>query len=183
MSAIPSPSTSVPVATLEQLPYLTAIIREGLRLSNGVSSRLQRIAPSEDLVYTTPSKKVYTIPRGTPVGMTGMLMHYDPSLFAEPNSFRPERWTENPGLEKFLVPFSRGSRHCIGINLAYAELYLALATVFRVWGSKECKGEKGYLELWETDDRDWEIVGDGITPLVWKGSKGIRVKVYGNEGS
>lgn len=29
------------------------------------------------------------------------------------------------------MPFSKGSRGCVGINLAYAELYLITAYVFR----------------------------------------------------
>jgi len=177
-AAIPDPSKSTPLSALEQLPYLTACVQEGLRLSNGVSSRLQRIAPDEDLVFTDKkTAKKWTVPRGTPVGMTGLLIHYDESIFPEAKTFRPERWIENPRLDKYLVAFSRGSRQCIGINLAYAELYLALATIFRLYGSEKVKGEQGYLELFETGEKDWEIVGDGITPLVVKESKGIRVKV------
>lgn len=63
--------------------------------------------------------------------------------------------------------------------LAYAELYLALARLFRVYGSREVRGvrDRGVLELWETEHADVEIVGDGITPLVTEGSKGIRIKV------
>lgn len=109
--------------------------------------------------------------------MTSLLIHYDEDVFPEPKVFRPERWIENPRLDKYLVAFSRGSRQCIGINLAYAELYLALASIFRRYGSKEVKGESGYLELFETTDKDWEIVGDGITPLVASDSKGVRVRV------
>ncbi|KAH9002849.1 hypothetical protein EDB83DRAFT_2184826, partial [Lactarius deliciosus] len=33
--------------------------------------------------------------------------------------------------EASLVPFSKGPRSCIGINLAYCELYLVIASVFR----------------------------------------------------
>lgn len=58
---------SIPVATLEQLPYLTGIIREGLRLSPGLATRLARVAPDRDLTYGQ-----WSIPAGTPVGMTGM---------------------------------------------------------------------------------------------------------------
>ncbi len=36
---------------LEQLPYLTSIIMEGLRLSPGVASRLARIYPNRDICY------------------------------------------------------------------------------------------------------------------------------------
>jgi cytochrome P450 len=178
-AAIPDTSVSVPLATLEQLPYLTATIHEALRLSCGVSSRLQRIAPDEDLIFHDDGGKDWVIPRGTPVGMTSTLMHYDAKYFADPTTFRPERFIEDPGLTKFLIPFSKGSRQCIGINLAYAEIYLALVTIWRRWGSSEVQGERdhGVLELFETDERDVTIVGDGITPLVYPGSKGIRVRV------
>lgn len=62
------------LATLEQLPYLTGIIREGLRLSPGLATRLARVAPDRDLTYGQ-----WSIPAGTPVGMTGMEM--TPSVF------------------------------------------------------------------------------------------------------
>ena len=38
-------------AQLEQLPYLTAVLMEGLRLSPGIATRMARIAPNRDLVY------------------------------------------------------------------------------------------------------------------------------------
>ncbi|KAH7333388.1 cytochrome P450 [Rhexocercosporidium sp. MPI-PUGE-AT-0058] len=177
-TAIPDADQYVPLSALEKLPYLTACVQEGLRLSCGVSSRLQRIAPDEDLIYTDPkTSKAWTIPRGTPIGLTSLLIHYNEEVFPESHIFKPERWIENPRLDNYLVAFSKGSRACIGINLAYAELYLALAAIFRKYGSREVRGESGYLELFETTDRDWEIVGDGITPLVAADSKGIRVKV------
>lgn len=45
--------------TLEQLPFLTAVILEGLRLSYGVATRLPRIAPDQTIRYGG-----YTIPPG-----------------------------------------------------------------------------------------------------------------------
>jgi cytochrome P450 len=106
-------------------------------------------------------------------------MHYDPSIFPSPTTFRPERWIENPRLDKYLIAFARGSRQCIGINLAYAELYLALSTIFRRYGSKDVRrdGDLGAFELFDTTDKDWVIVGDGITPLTVSESKGIRIRV------
>ena len=60
---------------------------------------------------------------------------HDPNIFHEPLEFRPERWLEsNPDFErikKFYVPFSQGTRNCIGINLAYAQIYIVLASVLR----------------------------------------------------
>lgn len=184
-NAIPDPAHLPALATIEQLPYLSACIKEGLRLSNGVSTRLQRIDPDNPIIFTDSTRnkgKQYVLPSGTPVSMTGMLVHYDSNYYPEPLVFNPDRWLQNPGLEKYLVPFSRGTRQCIGINLAYAELYVTLAIIFRSYGSPEVRmeGDKGYLELYDTEwHRDLEIVGDGVTPLNRPESKGVRIYVRG----
>jgi hypothetical protein len=36
-----------------------------------------------------------------------------------------------PPLDKYLLSFLKGTRQRVGINLAYAEIYLVLASVFR----------------------------------------------------
>lgn len=97
---------------LVQLPYLNGVVREAIRLSHGTSTRHPRLAPDTDLVY-----KEWTIPRNTPVSMTTVDVMMDPMIFPEPKSFRPERWVENgPELEKYFVPFGKGSRQCLGIK-------------------------------------------------------------------
>jgi cytochrome P450 len=48
---------------LEQLPYLSAVVQEGLRLSYGVSHRLPRIAPNETLSFVD-GEKTWLIPAG-----------------------------------------------------------------------------------------------------------------------
>lgn len=48
---------------LEQLPYLSAVIQEGLRLSYGVSHRLPRIAPDETMIFVA-GDKTWRIPPG-----------------------------------------------------------------------------------------------------------------------
>jgi cytochrome P450 len=55
-----NPTTST---ELEQLPYLNAVVQEGLRLSYGVSHRLPRIAPDETLSFVD-SGKTWLIPPG-----------------------------------------------------------------------------------------------------------------------
>jgi cytochrome P450 len=55
-----NPTTST---ELEQLPYMNAVIQEGLRLSYGVSHRLPRIAPDETLSFVD-SGKTWLIPPG-----------------------------------------------------------------------------------------------------------------------
>ncbi|EON70045.1 hypothetical protein W97_09313 [Coniosporium apollinis CBS 100218] len=115
---MPDLCSPVKLRELEQLPYMSAVLSEGLRLSYGVSSRLQRIAPAEELKFHD-----WTIPPGTPVGMTSVLMHHNPSIFPNPDTFLPERWLEpapdNRPLDRYLVSFTKGSRQCIGIKCVF----------------------------------------------------------------
>lgn len=180
LTALPDPSKRPSLSYLEQLPYLSAVIQESLRLSYGVSSRLQRIAPDEAITYIDPdSAKIWRIPAGTPVSMTSLLIFQNPKIFPEPLKFRPERWIENPRLDRYQVAFSKGTRMCLGANLAMAEICLMLVALFRVYGSKEVRKESdvGVLELFKTDLSDVECSIDGFVPLPKAGSKGVRCRV------
>ncbi|KAF5568437.1 trichodiene oxygenase [Fusarium phyllophilum] len=104
---------------LEQRPYLWAVIHEALRVMPGVSHRSARIAREEDLVYKSKDGNVeWVIPRGTPIGMTSMINHWDKEIFPNPDEFTPERWLDggkpNFKLQKLLIAFGKGSRACIG---------------------------------------------------------------------
>jgi cytochrome P450 len=105
---------------LEQRPYVWAVIHESLRMMPGVSHRSARIAPEEELFYKSQDGKTeWVIPRGTPIGMTSMMNHFDEALFPEPNEFIPERWLlpdgqPNHKLQKFLIAFGKGTRSCLG---------------------------------------------------------------------
>jgi cytochrome P450 len=142
LSVMPTPDTQPELKSLEQLPYLvrttipphpcflhnlfpspsntpspqqTAIIRETLRLSALLTSRLPLVAPTQTLQY-----KSYVIPPGNAISMSLRHILHDPDIFESPMEFKPERWLKtNPDLERinrFYVPFSRGTRGCIGIK-------------------------------------------------------------------
>lgn len=126
-SVISDPSDPPSLSELERLPYLSAIVQEALRLCEPVTHRISRQFPDKTL-----NCNGYSIPAGSTVGMTGFLTHHNAKIFPDPETFRPERWLDNgKELEKYLVSFNRGTRSCLGINLARAELFLLLATVFR----------------------------------------------------
>ncbi len=172
--AIPESShaAEAPLPQLEHLPYLTAIIKEGLRISHAIISRNQRIASNRGLQFQD-----WTIPPGTTVSMSSYLLHTDPAVFPEPTKFRPERWLPqdksrspaNGSLERYLIPFGRGSRICLGMNLAYAEMYMTLASVFR----------RFELELYETTSEDVDVVYDFVAGMCKLDTKGVRVVVVG----
>ncbi|KAL1989438.1 hypothetical protein VTN49DRAFT_7249 [Thermomyces lanuginosus] len=128
LEAWPVLSSPPSLSELERLPYLTAVLKESLRMSPGVASPLPRVVPPGGATIC----KTF-IPGGTVVEMSSHFVHRDPTIFEKPDEFIPDRWLgENAkDLEKWLVPFSKGPRSCLGLNLAWAELYLCMAYVFR----------------------------------------------------
>ncbi|KAL6921196.1 hypothetical protein ACHAPO_006104 [Fusarium lateritium] len=159
---------------LEQRPYLWAVIHEALRVMPGVSHRSARIAREEDLVYQSKDGNTsWVIPRGTPIGMTSMINHWNEELFPEPDEFLPERWLDNgkPNykLQKFLISFGKGSRACIGENLAYCEVYIMAALMaFRVVPR---------ARLYETTIEDLTYDHDLIVLQTKKGSISVRIAI------
>ncbi|KAJ4299457.1 hypothetical protein N0V90_004702 [Kalmusia sp. IMI 367209] len=175
-TVLPNPKSEAPLMELEKLPFLTAVLKEGLRMGYGATVRSSRIAPDTSLRYGD-----WIIPARTPVGMTIPLTHHDESIFPNSHSFEPRRWLEPNAaqLEKYLVSFSKGSRNCVGMNLAWAEMYMCTAAVFRRFGSRDVRESEdlGFLELFETDESDVRLVSDMFFPVAKEGSKGIRVKI------
>ncbi|KAH8592532.1 putative cytochrome P450 [Bisporella sp. PMI_857] len=157
-------------SNLEQLPYFNAVVKEGLRINSGIAGRLPRCAPDRDTWYND-----ILIPRGTPVSMSAPDVHYNPTVFENPRSFVPERWLQDAndgdkkgtGLNRFLVPFSKGTRHCLGMNLAYAEIFLALAILVTRFD----------FELYETTIDDVEMRHDLTISYPELGSQRVRVFV------
>lgn len=109
LGADPIIGKSMSLLALEQLPYLTAVIAESLRLSIGVTSRIIRVSPDLPVTY-----KDYTLPPGTPVGMSALVQHANPDIFPEPTVFMPERWLDGQTSKDDLLTFSKGPRSCVG---------------------------------------------------------------------
>lgn len=118
--------------------------------------------------------KNYLIPPGTGVSSDAYHMHHHEEIFPDSYTYRPERWLGNPKgpdgvkyLSRYNVAFSRGSRTCLGMPMAYCEMFIALATVFR----------RHELQLFETTKEEVSFHHDMVTPQPPYGSKGVRVLV------
>ncbi|KAK3203875.1 hypothetical protein GRF29_106g902064 [Pseudopithomyces chartarum] len=144
--AMPTPDYCPPCSVLENLPYLSAVVAEGLRCETILVNRFSRKI-LEPLPY-----KGFVIPAG---------------VFPEPEKFRPERWIEareqGINLNKYLATFVKGGRMCLGINLAYTELYLTLAAIFRNFdmelvdsGLENITSTRGFT-FGFTDSYDWGV--------------------------
>ncbi|KAK2626244.1 hypothetical protein QTJ16_004506 [Diplocarpon rosae] len=114
--------------SFETLTLLTATIKEALRLTPGACSPLLRVVPPSGAIISGAA-----IPGGTIVGMASIFVHQSETIFSSPATFNPDRWLkkDSKDLERNLVTFSRGPRSCLGINLAWCELYIAFATMLR----------------------------------------------------
>ena len=101
-------------------------------------------------------------------------MHHS-EVFPQSQVFNPDRWlnkatANNEGqkpLTRYLVPFSRGTRNCVGQNVAWAELYIGLAHVFR----------RVDLELYETGKETVEMAREFFVAQPDVETKGVRVVV------
>ncbi|KAK3343373.1 cytochrome P450 [Lasiosphaeria hispida] len=169
-AAIPDPSLIPTWAELQTLPYLGAVIREAIRLSYGVTTRLPRIA-HEDIKYGD-----YVIPAGTPVSQTTYFILMHPGIFPEPHKFWPERWLERGklgnSLDKYFVAFGKGSRQCLGINLAHAEMYLAASALIRRFD----------WEMYRTTIADVVCKRDFFVAYADLDSKGVYAKIVSRRG-
>ncbi|KAL8729137.1 MAG: hypothetical protein Q9181_005110 [Wetmoreana brouardii] len=150
---IPDPDSPPNLRSLEQMPYLNAVMYETLRIFYGISHRLQRIFPDRALQY-----KDITIPPGTPISMSTVHVHDNPRIFPDPYRFDPSRWQRPDAPFKYLLPWGKGSRMCVGLELAKAEILTTLANMFRKFGRE--------MVLYNTvRERDIDTMYDVFNPL------------------
>ncbi|KAI1499842.1 putative cytochrome P450 [Biscogniauxia marginata] len=105
---------------VSQLLYLNAVLEEALRIMPPSPVGPPRISPGEtvDGLY---------VPAGTYVSADIWSIHHDERNTARPWEFDPLRWLADGDKRPFSVPFSIGPRMCIGVNLAWIEMRIALA--------------------------------------------------------
>ncbi|GJR82443.1 cytochrome P450 71A4-like protein [Tanacetum coccineum] len=112
---------------LEKMRYLKAAIKEGLRLH----------PPGPLLVPREASEEVklmgYHIPKGTQVIINAYAIGRVPTLWEEPDEFKPERFlnssTDYKCVDYQWLPFGAGRRKCPGIQFSVDVIELALANV------------------------------------------------------
>ncbi|MCJ1251728.1 hypothetical protein MMC30_008965 [Trapelia coarctata] len=189
----------ISVDRVTKLPFLNAVIEEGLRLCPPVPAILPRWVPPEgDFVCGE------WLPGYTNVSIPQFATYRSPINFSSPDAFLPHRWLKaspsshtkpfTPHNPTAFQPFSTGPRNCIGKNLAYLEMRLIIAKL--VWNFEfltedavEGVGEGGRMgdggkvgkvgrEGGKGRDRDW---GDQRTFVLWE-KEGVRVGLRVREG-
>jgi cytochrome P450 len=133
-----------------KLPYLNAVIEEGLRLYPPVAFGLPRVSPGAIV-------SGHYVPTGTLVSTQSWASKHDPRYWHHPDAFLPERWIGDGfgDRKEAFNPFLLGPRACLGINLAYLELRVILAKM--VWAYE-----------WEMVDKHVDWVRDNKMYVIWE---------------
>ncbi|WP_314249795.1 cytochrome P450 [Streptomyces kutzneri] len=76
------------------------------------------------------------LPAGARVYLSPHILHHDPALFPDPDSFDPDRWLPDritPQHTNVFIPFSAGNRRCAGDHYAWTQLTLMLTNALARW--------------------------------------------------
>ncbi|MEN9222388.1 MAG: cytochrome P450, partial [Thermostichus sp. BF3_bins_97] len=145
---------------LRELPYLESVLQESLRLYPPMTG-IQRVSVGPDQL------EGWGIPEQQVIGIALMPLHRDPHFFgAEPESFRPDRYAEEPHRSPSRCPFSRlirsgktpqgihwplafgdGPRRCLGEALAMAQMLSVLALLLHRFEFRLAAGFSPEVEL------------------------------------
>lgn len=122
----------VKVDHMSQLPYLSAVLRETLRLQSPIPILL--VEPIKDEIIGGQ----YFIPAGETIPVLLSKSHLDPAVYGDDaNEFNPQRMLDEnfdllnkkfPGCWK---PFGNGIRACIGRPFAWQEALLVMAMLLQ----------------------------------------------------
>ena len=130
----------VNVQTIQNLPYLNAVINETLRLHPPVPSMSSRDTPAEGIKVGD-----IFIP-GEVTVFTSLHSIHRSEAFDQPLNFIPERWTTRPELirnKKAFAPFLAGAFGCVGRPLAYNEMRTVVAKLVPSFEISLAEGEDG----------------------------------------
>lgn len=109
----------------ENLKYVTAVIKEAMRLYPPIHSIARRVV-RDMTILEAPIK------RGTFVVISPFVLHRRADYFPSPEDFVPERFLperESAIPRQSYIPFGAGARSCIGALFATLEATLVLATL------------------------------------------------------
>ncbi|MEO8846982.1 MAG: cytochrome P450 [Kofleriaceae bacterium] len=139
---------------LAERRYLEATIRESLRMYSVIPNGSGRIAKR------TFQLGGFDVPKGAMVTVAFHAVHRTLDVFADAETFRPERFLDAKYSPYEAIPFGGGTRRCLGMPFAMLELGLVLASILARF--------------------DLEIVQHDVKPM-WRGrfltpTKGLLVR-------
>ncbi|XP_020595363.1 cytochrome P450 89A2-like [Phalaenopsis equestris] len=130
---------------LQKLPFLNAVIMEGLRL-HPPGHLLLPHAVTEDIKF-----EGYLIPKNSSINFSIAEMALDEKIWKEAMEFKPERFMEGGSAARMditgnreikMMPFGAGRRICPGLGLAIFHLEFFAANLVREFEWRNVEGEE-----------------------------------------
>jgi len=110
--------------TLDALPVLDGVLKEGMRLFAPVPIQYRRSTRETELSGAK-------IPIGTRVLVSGFLINRNPEIYPEPERFMPERWNSLKASPYQYTVFGAGPRMCPGFVFGMQMVKAALAATLK----------------------------------------------------
>ena len=119
-----------PLADIDALPLLDAIVRETLRRHAPAPAPLSRVTPPEGAWIHGDY-----IPGGVQVSSSAYSLHRIEEVFPSPEEWIPMRWMDAKDdkihdMRRLFYPFGTGGRMCLGSNFALLEIKLVIAMIY-----------------------------------------------------
>ncbi|KAL1874246.1 hypothetical protein Daus18300_003610 [Diaporthe australafricana] len=117
----------------DKLPYLDAVVMEGLRCFPAIPMSLPRYVPKGGRMIDG-----YLVPERTIVSCQAHSVHRVDEVFPAPDVFNPERWLVREGdaeRRRSFFAFANGGRGCVGKHLALAEMKILLRDVYSAFST------------------------------------------------
>ncbi|XP_066264992.1 cytochrome P450 4V2-like isoform X3 [Branchiostoma lanceolatum] len=147
---------------LREMKYLECCIKEALRLYPSVPFFARTL--SEDCIIGG-----YEVPKGVTAIVPTYNVHRDPNHWPDAEKFDPERFfpENSAGRHPYAyIPFSAGSRNCIGQRFALMEEKAILSSIFR------------HFRIETTQQRDdLKPLGE----LILRPESGVKIKLFRRE--
>ncbi|XP_068178274.1 cytochrome P450 2U1 [Antennarius striatus] len=112
------------------LPFTESTIMEVQRLTTAVPLAIPHMASE------TTEFRGYIIPKGTVLVPNLWSVHRDPTVWDDPDTFRPTRFLDDEGRlikKECFIPFGIGRRVCMGEQLAKMELFLMVTDLLQAF--------------------------------------------------
>lgn len=129
---------------LAKLVYTEAVAMEAMRIYPPVTGFVLRETAREWTYggYTFPAKSEVEVPVWS--------IHNDPTLYPEPQVFKPERFLPEEKKSRHpmsFLAFGTGPRNCLGIRFAMMEIKLTMGTIVQHFRFKTCSRTEVPLPL------------------------------------
>ncbi|KAJ8146169.1 hypothetical protein OY671_000740 [Metschnikowia pulcherrima] len=133
---------------VDRLPFLEALMQENSRVHSSIPGGEPRVT---NIRYdiNIDGKKL-SIPVGTGISCQPYSMHRVAKIFPDAETWNPERWLQGPAessdqyssrlreMQRYMMPFGKGIRMCLGMNVALIEMKMALANLYWRFESSLC---------------------------------------------